>query len=242
MEQVKAEIQKAESWLKQHERLVIIALCLIFSYFVLDKGLGIVSQWENHRAQQAQAVVAADAAKNALELAQAKQMLADYQTALANATAVNQSLSTAIATRNTVVVRQQAVDAQLPPSELSKRWSDLIHTDGVTVAANGISVSNTAAVTTVQQLELVPVLQQNLADEQTKEAANQAALTKANDLIDQGKIVVNGLQLQLTDQQKSCTIALNAEKAAARKGKLKWFGIGYVAGLATRGVLTIFGL
>lgn len=33
---------------------------------------------------------------------------------------------------------------------------------------------------------------------------------------------------------------LSAEKAKARKGKFKWFGIGYVAGLATRGAIKVF--
>jgi hypothetical protein len=238
---LKKDAQQAQSWLKQHERIVIIVLALLFSYLVLYKGLGIVSQWENHRAEAAQAVVAAQAAKNASDLTQAKQLLSDYQTALTNATTANQTLSQAIATRNTVVIKQQAVDATLPPSDLANRWTGLIQTNGVEVTPTGINVSNTAAVATVQKLESLPVLQQNLIDEQTKEVNDQIALGKANDLIAQGKIVVTGLQTQLTDQEKSCTISLNAEKAAARKGKMKWFGIGYVAGLATRGILTSFG-
>ncbi len=238
---LKQDFQRAESWLKQHERLVIIFMVLIFSFFVLDKGLGIVQSWEQHKATQAEKVLDAQKAKNDTELATAKTMLAQYQTQLAADEQAIQSLTKAQAFRDKQLPVQQKVDAQLAPNDLALRWQGLVGDSGVVPAADGYNVSNTAAVITVQNLEQVPVLQADLADEQNKTAALQKDVASANDLIGQGKVVVSGLQTQIVDQTKACTAQINVVKAQARKGKLKAFGIGYGLGLVSGLVAHAFG-
>ncbi len=236
-----SDVVRVESWLKQHERLIIIFMVLIFSFFVLDKGLSVVASWEQHKATQAEKVLDAQKAKNDADLATAKGMLSDYQTQLAADTKEIAALTTAQASRDKVVVVQQKADAAMPPSQLATRWQGLVGDSGVVPVATGYTVSDSAALTTVQNLEQVPVLKADLADEQSKTAALQKDVASANDLIGQGKLVVNGLQLQLTDKDKACTAELNAEKAKARKSKLKWFGIGYVTGFISGQVAHAFG-
>lgn len=240
MSDLTSELKVTESWLKQHERLVIVTILVFASFFVVDKSLGIVSAYEGHKATQAAAVTAAQAAKNTEELTQAQQMLQSYQQQLALSTAANQKLTSAIVARDTQLATQQKTDTTLPPSDLADRWATLVRDRGIAPAATGYAVTESAAVSTVVQLESVPVLTQDVADEKTKETALQSNLDKANGLVDQGKTVVGGLQLQLTDQTKQCTIDLNAEKAKGRVGKLKSFGIGYVAGLVSGVLLRIF--
>jgi len=237
--QVKNDIQKAESWLKQHERLVIIVLVLVFSFFVLDKSLNIVGQWEQHRASVAAAQVVADKAKNDVALAQAKQTLDEYKDLLQESINQNAKLEQGIVARDSVLATQQKKDETLPPSELAQRWQGLVGDSGIQSNTSGFGISDSAARATVSKLEQVPVLESDLADEKSKSANLSADVNKANDLISQGKIVVGGLQLQLRDQDKACKTEVAAVKAAARKGKLKWFGIGFVTGYVS-GLITKF--
>jgi|SRR6185437_1023069 len=241
METVAKDVQIAKTWLQKHERLLIIFAVLFVSFLVVNKTLGIVASWEQHKATQAEKVLDAQKAKNDADLATAKGMLSDYQTQLAAATKEIATLTTAQVSRDRVVVVQQKADAAMPPSQLAQRWQGLVGDSGVVPVATGYTVSDSAALTTVQNLEQVPVLKADLADEQSKTAALQKDVASANDLIGQGKIVVNGLQLQLTDKDKACTAELNATKAQARKGKLKAFGIGYGLGLVSGLVAHVFG-
>ena len=234
-------IQQAESWFKVHERLIIIFMVLVFSFFVLDKSLGIVQSWEQHKATQAEKVLDVQKAKNDADLASAKVLLATYQDQLATAAKEIASLTSAQASRDKVVVVQQKADAQLAPNDLALRWQGLVGDSGVIPGATGYEVSNTAAVDTVVNLEQVPVLKADLADEQSKTAALQKDVASANDLIGQGKVVVSGLQTQIVDQTKACTAQINVVKAQARGGKLKAFGIGYGLGLVTGLVAHAFG-
>lgn len=236
-QEVTAVTAKAESWLKQHERIVLVAMLLIFSFFVLDKGLGIVSRYEVHKAQEATAVLAAQKAKNDLDLAQAKSMLADYQSALIASTHEIAALTASQARRNQQVTQQQQDDAHMQPSKLAERWQGLVNDTGIQATSLGFSLTNSAALATIEKVEQIAPLQQDLADEQAKTKSLQETVDKGNDLIAKGKVVVNGLQLQLTDKDKECTASLNAEKSKARVGKLKAFGIGYVSGILTGIVL-----
>jgi hypothetical protein len=239
------DMSEISTWLQKHERLIIVLFVLVFGYFALDKTLGVVVQWDNHRASVAMATVQAQQAKNDEALAQAKATLLDYQTALAASIKQNAALSAAIVTRDKAVVVQQKTDAQLPPTELGQRWENLVSCvpvgSCVQATASGFAVTNNGAIKTVQQLEQIPVLQQDVTDEKNQNLNLQTDVNKANDLISQGKIVVNGLQLQIQDQQKSCETQITAVKAQARKGKLKSFGIGFVTGYVAGQVSKFFG-
>lgn len=223
-------LTESRSWLQKHERLLIFVGILAFAFFLTEKGLSIVSTYEGHKATQAAAVTAAQAAKNQEALTQAQSLLQSYQQQLATFAAANQELTAAIASRNTQLSTQQKTDSTLPPSSLADRWDTLINDKGVTAGVNGYIVNDTAAVSTVVQLETVPVLTQDLQDEKTKESNLQSNVNDANALIAKGKDVISGLQLQLTDQTKQCNVEIAAVKAEARKSKLKWFGAGVIVG------------
>jgi hypothetical protein len=235
------DMSNVSTWLQKHERLIIVVVVLVFGYFALDEALGVVVQWDNHKASVALATVQAQEVKNEEALTQAKATLLDYENALAASIKQNIALNAAIAARDKAVVVQQKTDAQLPPMQLALRWQDLVIDTGIAPVPNGYQVSNTAALNTVQQLEQVPVLQQDVTDEKNQNLNLQTDVNKANDLISQGKVVVNGLQLQIQDQQKSCETQITALKAQAHKGKVKSFGIGFVTGYVAGQVSKFFG-
>jgi len=223
-------VTNTESWLKQHETIIICVLILTGVLFVVQKYFDVSSLIENHKFQQAQATLAVQQQAANASLDQAKALLAQYQQEFAQAEAANAQLVASMANRNKTLVVQQAVDAKATPTDLATRWETLTNTTGIVDTSSGFTVPQTSAVETVQQLEQVPVLKQNLTDETTKETNDNAALTKANDLIAQGKIAVNGLTLELSDQTKSCTAQVSAVQATAKKKTLKTFFAGFVAG------------
>jgi hypothetical protein len=128
---------------------------------------------------------------------------------------------------------QRTTDATLPVPGLVARWTALIPTVTPTVTSNGVTVNEQGVRDTVSQLELVPILQGNLADE-TRLAQNyQQEAERSDVLVGLQSTQIAGLNTQIVDQTKACTAQVSAVKADARKGKVKWFKIGYVAGLVS---------
>src|ERR1700722_20413073 len=152
----------AQSWLKQHEVLIITFLVLILGAFTVYKYFDLASVVENHKAQVDQAALTAQTQQNDATLTQAKQTLAADQAMVAQTIAENSALSTAIASRDKTVVIQQAADAKLQPTQLATRWQSLIADSGVEPSTTGYIVSDSFAITNVEQLEQLPALQQDL--------------------------------------------------------------------------------
>jgi len=224
------EIAESKTWLQKHTLLIMGVLVIGLSVFVIQKYLDYVVKSDQNKAQIALSQLEAQKASNDKTLAQAQQTLADYKTALDVYSKQNAELTAAITKRTSTAVVQQRQDATLTPTALGTRWKELINKPGITETSTGFSVDDDAGLATVQQLELVPVLEANLSDEQAKEENDQKELGKASAVIDQGKDLVSGLQLQLTDQDKSCKIQLQTEKDKSRKSRLRWFGAGFVTG------------
>lgn len=234
-------VSSAQSWLKTHETIIITILILIVSYFVLDKSLSIVQSWEQHKANEAAQTLANDKAKADADLAQAKQALSQYQAVLSQNEKINAQLVANIQSRDNLLAAQQKTDATLPPSQLGQRWVGLVGDSGIQPNTSGFAVSDTAALATVSKLEQVPVLTQDLKDEQTKSANLQKDVDNANGLISDGKNTITAMQQQEQAQTKACDAKVAAVKAEARKGKLKAFGIGYVLGYISGRVSHAFG-
>jgi DNA-binding transcriptional MerR regulator len=228
-------LTEAKTWIQKHERLLIIVLSLVFVYFSLDKVNSIVSSWDHNKASQAMVVLQEQKAKTDSDLEQAKQMLLSYQAQLAQTVVQNTQLTNIIVKRNADLSKQQAEVPKLQPSELAQLWSQsvAVGVGEVSPTPTGYEVTPKAAIATVQALNAGATAVQNLQDEQAKNVNLQKDVDSGSALIAQGKIAVNGLQLELKDQQKSCDTQLTAVKADARKSKLRWFGLGFVAGYIT---------
>jgi hypothetical protein len=223
-------IAQTTSWFKVHETLLIVLMALLVGTFVVYKYFDLAAAIENHRAEHAQATLVAQTQKDAATLAQAKEALTSYQVTIAQTLAANSALSTAMATRDKTVIIQQTADAKLPPTQLATRWQGLIADSGVTPNTTGYSLTDSAGIATIEQLEQVPVLQLDLQDETSKATNLQSDVDKANVLVADGKNLVGGLQTQIKAQTKADAATLAAEKADSRKGKMKWFGIGFASG------------
>ena len=130
----------------------------------------------------------------------------------------------------TALVKQQHTDASLPPSDLIARWNTLVPQAGATVTSTGVALPEAGAVATVQQLESVPVLTQQLANTNSLLGASQKQVVT----LDQE---VSGLNLQLVDNQKVCTEELKVQADQYKKSRWHWFWAGMAAGFLGRSAL-----
>ena len=236
---VETVVAKEVSWLKAHERIVIVFLILAASVFAVNKIENVIAARDASQASVLIQQVQADK-QNAAKIAQdALQQQAVFQTMLSTLQAQNATLSAAVQQDAALLKANRTKDATLPLPDLAVRWGQLVplQPGDLTATATGVSVTPSGARATVVQLEAVPTLTDQLAKE-TQTAQNNASLLTQSGLVnaDLGK-QVGALNTELGDSAKQCKAEVAAVKAQARKSKLKWFGIGFVAGFLGRGAI-----
>lgn len=232
---VSTDAKATGSWLLLHERLIITILIIFSVLFVGNKIL-------DHEA--AKDKVASDAAASALSVQQeANKTLAaqiattqqQYQQLAVQLSQQNQQITQAMQTRTVVLHDQQTTDQTLPLPDLGNRWAELakVQPTELTATTQGITATPDAARATVTQLEEVPVLTDNVTAEKTQNDNLTKELSSANNLDGLLTNQIAGLNTQVTDEEKACSTEETTLKADARKGKLRWFGIGYGTGFVS---------
>ena len=103
-----------------------------------------------------------------------------------------------------------------------------------TVTSTGIALPETGAVATVQQLELVPVQQQELAVAQQRLAIEDGLLVQSQKTNADLESQVTGLKVTAVDTAKKCEDDKKVIIAQARKSKGKWFIFGFATGFGLR--------
>lgn len=225
------------TFLLDHERLIIVVILAVGLWFGYGKYAQIRLDHDN--AILAQAKITADAQAKAN--AQLAQQVADDKAALQTLTdklsAQNQQLVNANTALATALSRQQKTDASLPVPDLVNRWAQLApgtNFTGAIGSGNNVTVTPSNALATVQQLEKVPVLTTELANETTEKTNDDQLLTAANkSIFDLNNQVAGAVKLD-TDHQSQCVDQIKVVKAEAAKSKRRWFIIGYVAGFLSR--------
>jgi len=155
--------------------------------------------------------------------------------AIASLSAANAQLSAQQNARNVQLATQVKTDATLSAQQAADRLTQQTNAASgeITASGNNVTVDLPMSRQLVTNLDMLPVVEANLADTQ-KQLANetQIATTAEADVVAQ-KAEIVGLNKQLADSAVACTAAVNVEKAKARKGKLKFFGIGFIVGFAS---------
>ena len=220
-------------WVKSHERHILV---LAFGAIVWA-GIGridtLIANHDHANLEQAQIADKAQADKNATTAALAQQQAAQYLVLAQQEAADKALLVQQNATLTSALAARQKTDATLPPNELANRWLTLVPTaDPITLDdKGGLRVSTSGAVATVQELEKVPVLTQELANETKIEEGDAALLVARNAQVATLDTQIAGLNTKATLDAKVYTDQIAVVKAEARKSKLKWFAAGFVSGL-----------
>ena len=236
---VEAVIKNDLSWLQRHERLCLAVIAGLVLWFAIGKIDTLIVHHDAALLSQAQVVAKTQQDKNDALAQQVATDKAAFDTLNAQVQARDAQLLQLQAQLVATLAQRQKTDASLPPSELVNRWATLVPLAKPTVTPTGVAMDTPSAVATVQQLEIIPVQQQEINNAQEElDNANKlvtAGVTRVSDLTAQ----VTGLQAKAVDDAKVCTEQIATVKATARKSKLHWFEAGYVAGLVTRGVITL---
>jgi hypothetical protein len=225
-----------QSWLQRHERIVIVFLALLVSTWGLGKFLDSRAVATEARAASAEQALSAQKTLDTQNASQTATVLAQYQSMVVALSGQNASLAASAAQRQATLAKDKATDSTLALPVLAVKLQNLGNAPDGTVSTtpNSVNLTQSGAVAVVQTLEEVPVLQATLKDTQTALAASAATQKQGDTVIaDQAK-QITGLNLTITDQDKACKAQIAAEKAAARKGKWKFFKIGFVSGFLTR--------
>lgn len=235
-----SEVTTSISFLKQHERLILVLALIAASFVGFGKYVNYMSARDTAKAQVTEQVLQTQIDKNAALAQQAQQNAQQYQALLAQVTAQNQALQLAIAARNTQTQKQQQTDTTLPLPQLAARWISLasLPPDSIKPSADGVDVPADAAVKTTQQLELIPTLQQNINDLQTTSTNKDKQITSLSGEVDTLNKQISGLDQTVTDANNNTKAQVAACEANAKKSRNKWakisFVVGYIAGFASR--------
>ena len=230
-------ISSLSAYVKLHERLIGLVLAAAVIWGVSGKIESVVAKHDKSQETQAQIVANAQQSKDAALAAQAQQQAEQYKELSDKVAAQNAALEQANITLATALAKQQHTDATLPPTELVARLNTLVPTASATVTPSGIALPEAGAVSVVQQLELVPAQQQELANAQAETKNDLSLLTASNGQVATLNTEVSGLRLEITDDKTVCQEQIKVVKADAAKSKRRWFLIGVVAGFLGRSAL-----
>jgi Tfp pilus assembly protein FimV len=224
-------------FLKEHERLAIVVIIAALIWIGYGKVEGIIAAHDQSVLAQQKLITDAQVKQNAALAVQVQQDAANLQALQTKLETQNAQLVQANTQLAAALSRRQQSDANLPLPDLAARWIQLVPQASLTSTSAGISVSPTGAVATVQALEQIPTLQQELTNETAqKQNADQVIAQQTTSITDLTK-QVTGLNLQIVDQTKQCTDQIAVVRAQAAKSKRRWFIIGYIAGFMSKVLL-----
>ena len=223
-------------WFKEHERILIIFAVLLVGYFGLNKWLdksAVDAQIQAATAQQIAQVQHDADAKIAAAVAQ--------QTALFNQAQAQHeqeiaSLVAAVASRD--AASNQKINQVTQSKDIPQAVADINAVYGATLPTPlTVTEAGSIPLADLQQFAVAKIregtLQGDLADTRKELDSTSQQLGQATGLVGTLQNQVTGLQTELKDQAAADKKTLDACKATARQGKMKWFKIGFVTGFVT---------
>lgn len=214
------------AFVKAHERLVLMAVAsLVLIHFSND-----IRQWISTKHSVEQAQINQQISNQEMQNQLVQQELVKMQL---NFDETVKSLNAKIDARKQAVIVQQKIDSSLPLPDLSNRWETLLslQSGSIIPQVNGtVAVSTDAAHTTVNALEEIPQLKEQVLDTQTE-------LKDCTDLSAKKDDRIAGLQTSV--QQEKDGRAADAKVAKDNERKSFWKGTKIGAALTGIGLVAI---
>ncbi len=220
-------------WLRAHHTVLLIIAVFGTLLFLGNKYLNASYDAAVAREKSAEQTLQTQKEANDKLAVQNQQAAAQYQVLLGQVTANNKKLTAEMLQLSQTLVARQKQDSTLPLPELASRWEFLIGTSGISSTENGLQASPDAARATVSNLETLPVIKQQLADETTLASDKDKQISSLGGVVDGLNTQVAGLNSQLVDSSKAC----QAQIAVAKRSRWKYFKAGAVFGFVA-GVFT----
>jgi hypothetical protein len=244
---VPAPTNVVSSFLKHHETFLIVVLGFILLWSLSGKIENVIAAHDNANLHTVQATLTAQVDADKKTAAIVAQQKADFDALNARLTAQDNALRQTNATLISALAKKQVANNTLTVPELVNRWSQLVpavNFDGAPVTADGgVSVSPANAHATVNELERVPVLEEQLANETTIASNTSDLLISSTARVATLNTLVLGKDAELKKADDVCKADIKVVKDAATKSKRRWFIGGFIAGFASRqAIKTYFGL
>lgn len=219
-------VKNWETFVKAHEKILALLVVAFLTYHFGEK---IVQRWDDRTLKQDTAIRAQLKQQDDSN----KLLLAQFQAAQVQYAAELKSLEAKIAQSKQQVVIQQTQDAALPLPELATRWQSMLALpqDSIVSKPDGtLAVTTDAAHTTVNELDKVGPLTEQLLDTQTE-------LKSCQDLNTNAQRTLAGVQGELATEknarQEDAKVAKINQRKAFWRG-FKWGAIaGFVGGIFT---------
>ena len=223
---------------KPYEGLVII-LAIVLIVGSLAAVFGYQAYRDEKAADRASTALQTQVDANAKQALSNRQAIAEYADLTKQLLASNLAIRAAQKQSAVTTQKQQAVDQTLPPPELAARWTTLIQAspEAVQPSTGGYTASQAAAVSTVTQLEKIPELQSDISGDETIIANDNKQITDQGGVVTALQSQITGLNVQIADQTTATAAQIKLINAQNRKSKLRWFGIGFVAGFVAREII-----
>ena len=144
----------------------------------------------------------------------------------------NAEIDVEMAAKTAQLATQQKTDSTLPLASLATRWQALEALTPIDVAVEGghLSISGQGAAKSVEDLEAVAPLRQEVLDGQQIQTNLNNQLTGLGALSASQNQEITGLDSQITLAAKTCADQITLVKAQQKKKSSLWFKIGAVAG------------
>lgn len=222
------------AFLKDHERLLLGVVAALVIWFAVGRVQDVIARHDNVNLQTAQATLAAQIATNDKTAALVAQQKKDFEALAAKYQAQDAALAQANVALANALMAQQKKDAVMTDPELAARWNMLVPEAGASITDGQAALSDTGAHATVNELEKVPVLTAQLANEKQTNLNVNALLLGSQQQVVTLTTLVDGKNIELKKADGVCEDKIKVVKDKAAKSKRRWFIIGYVAGFLSR--------
>ena len=230
---VTSTLLKDWHWLTQHLVALVIVIVLTFGgiYFVES----LVAKHDAANSAKYEQILAAQTQQTETLQKQLSTDEANWAQVEVQLLAQNAQLTHQISQRNQVVAVQVKADATLSAAQSAVRITQQTSAGPGEVVATGDAVTLdlpiARAITT--DLDRLSLAQADLADTQTQLVNETQIATDAKADAANEKNLIAAQDVELADQKKYYTAQITTLNANARKGKLKWFGIGFIVGFVS---------
>jgi uncharacterized protein YlxW (UPF0749 family) len=221
---------KYTEFIKCHEKIVIAVLLILSVLYGYNKYLNHAAQTAHDANIMAQANLKQQQESNAKLAEVVAQAMQNYKEVSSKVDTESKKIDSALDTHKQTVVEQQKQDAIYPLPDLAARWNALLNTNGAVAQGPSIVTDEPTSRATVQNLELIPLLNDEVAGANKKldgEKEKNTACQQANTSLQNN---VEGLNKEIVDTKTACASAVKEVKADARKSKRNWFVRGLIIG------------
>src|SRR5580692_646990 len=170
-------------WFKAHEFLAIALIIVVPVALLGNKALNKDYDAAVAREKSAEQTLQTQKEQNDKLAVQNQQAQQQYQIILGQVSADNKKLTAEMLQLSQTLAARQKQDAALPLPELASRWEFLIGTSGISSTENGLQASPDAARATVSNLESLPAIKQQLADETTLSGDKDKQITSLGGVV-----------------------------------------------------------